>query len=246
MNDEVAVEFFDGSSDNEVRKLLCSRCRTKTNHTVKHSYRQKWMVGTAPYIDIQGVDDFFIVQCNGCETIQFCKVSSNSEDISYVEDPTTGEVDTFYPDTIEQYPAITTVFESPIAFVSMPTGVKKAYQETYLALANNLPKLSAIGIRLLVELICLSFEVPQNLTLFDKINRLQELGIISEDMKKLLQKIRLFGNDGAHTDQLPTTTDLSNAWAAINTLIRYLYGTKDTADYFGAKQKKSKSTGEKK
>jgi hypothetical protein len=239
MEDEVQVEFFDGSSDQEIRKLLCSRCRTKTNHTVKHSYRQKWSIGGAPHYDIQGIDDFFIVQCNGCETIQFCKVSSNSEDISGTEDPITGEIETFYPETIEQYPAITTVYETPLAFVSMPAGVKVAYQETYSALANGLPKLSAIGIRLLVELICLSFGIAQNLTLFEKINKLNEQGVISEDMKKLLQKIRLFGNDGAHTDQLPSPADLSNAWGAINTLIRYVYGTKDTADYFGAKQAKT-------
>src|SRR5947208_3269624 len=101
MNDDVEIEFFDGFSDKEIRKLLCPRCRTKTNHTVKHSFREKWSIKEA---GIAGFNDFFIVQCNGCDNVQFCKASSDSETFEEVENDEGQVTDIIYPETIEQYP----------------------------------------------------------------------------------------------------------------------------------------------
>lgn len=234
MYNEVENEFFDESSKGEIKKLLCLRCRRQTNHEVKHSFREKWH---APDIATAGTEDFFITQCKGCDYIQFCKVSSNSEDVEPVFNAKGEIIDVHYFDTTKQYPPFNDAYESPLMYVSIPSEIKEPYSETSEALAANLNKLSAIGIRLTLEMICKDNNV-RGRTLELKIEGLRKADLISQDMESLLHKIRIFGNDGAHSSFNPSIMDLKHAWEALNTLLRYLYGTKDTKMYFSKKYRK--------
>ncbi len=84
---EPKISITKGSDDNKRHKLLCSKCKIKTNHTTIQSVIESW---ASPDNDIMGHDYFLVVSCNGCETLQFCQISSNSEDFDIIDDPKLG------------------------------------------------------------------------------------------------------------------------------------------------------------
>lgn len=215
--------------DDKIYKIECDQCRRKTNHTVRKSFRESWCVENE---GLAGVSDYTIVQCNGCDILHFCKISSCNDDIEPVFDNKGNIIGTEYPDTITSYPQITLKYETKLNYRSTPQTVKSIYNETFTALESGLDRLSSTGIRGVLEQICLDKSVPKYLRLNKKIDKLYELQIINNDMKMLLHKIRLFGNTGTHESEGITKADLQNAWASLNSLIRYIYGTEDQKNYF--------------
>jgi hypothetical protein len=51
-------------------------------------------------------------------------------------------------------------------------------------------------------------------------------------MMHLLLKVKIVGDNGAHSDAVISSFDLENAWKSLNSLLRYLYGTLDHIYYY--------------
>lgn len=226
---DIEISFKDNPSTGKIFKLECSECKRKTNHTVKKSYREAWSVKEE---GLAGLNDYTIVQCNGCDVLHFCKISSSNDDVEPLFDDSGDIIGVEYPDTFTIYPFVLLKYEPILNYKSIPGDVQKVYVETFTALESGLSKLSAIGIRTTLEQICIAKNIPTRLKLNQKIDKLFENAVINNDMKNLLHKVRIFGNLGAHETNDINHDDLVNAWASLNSLIRYIYGTEDQRNYF--------------
>lgn len=233
MDNEVFYSYEDSPVDGKTYKLECGECNRKTNHTVIKSYRESWCLKEDDYY---GVNDYTIIKCNGCDMVHFCKICSSSDDIEPVYDEK-GEINITYPDRFLVYPLVLLKIEQKLNYRSIPKSVKEIYDETFIALESNLHKLSSVGIRTTLERICISEGVSKKIKLQYKIDKLYEIGVINDDMKNLLHKVRIFGNSEAHDGLIMSESDLSYAWSSINSLMRYIYGTKDQKEYFINKSK---------
>ena len=190
-------------------KILCKRCGTETNHSLEWSKLSEW--GNE---DIQGNDEHQILSCNGCESITYRIISSNSEDMDWNENdqPEYTKTYTYYPnrdgDMIE-----------PIYEVwKAPSRVREIYYETIVAYNNKQPILCSIGIRGIIEAVCLEENIQaKNLEL--KINALRDNKIITPNLCNGLHESRLMGNDGAHKLGTFSPKDLKTAIGLINNLI---------------------------
>ena len=79
-----------------------------------------------------------------------------------------------------------------------------------------------MGLRMLVEAICLEQKIP-GLNLQSKIRKLHELGMISKNELPILDKLRLIGNDSAHKIKSFSIDKLSYALDIINHIIKSIY-----------------------
>ncbi|HSX28926.1 MAG TPA: DUF4145 domain-containing protein [Candidatus Saccharimonadales bacterium] len=194
---------------------------------------------------MQGIQDYCVARCNGCEQQQFCTISSSTEDMDEFVDSKTGKHSLEYIEIIKQFPAVNTNYEKPPMYLGMPHELRSAYDETYRALCEDLPKLASIGIRMNIEIICTLHDVKGK-WLPQRIEALYDKQIISIGMKEMLLSVKEFGDKGAHTIEIPKPIDLQAAWNALNILMLYIYGTKDTNDYYKVKKafqtKKRKAT----
>ena len=226
---EYRSEIREDTHKGEVRKLLCSLCRHRTNHEVIKSLHDKWDMDDHA---IDGEQVFLIVQCRGCEYYSFCKESSDSEtyhDIAKAD----GTREVVYPTSTEQYPLVNPDFQRARMFTSMPKEIKEAYEETYKALTADLFKLGAAGMRLIIELVCLTQGITAG-SLQKRIDDLHTEGVVTEDMKQLLHNVRLFGNKNVHTTNTPQLMELISGWDAVNTMLDAIYGTQDSNKMYAA------------
>lgn len=116
----------------EVHRIPCLKCTGKTDHTVLAS------------VDMRGDEEdgnfsfswtaaHQVVQCLGCKTVSFRKITSNSEDFVHNDD---GETE--YTESEELYPSRTEGRRniSDEAYY-LPWKVRQIYDETLLALTNR-------------------------------------------------------------------------------------------------------------
>lgn len=207
-----------GSRDGEVVKTICPICKTKTNHTVLASVHQDWEVVDV----INGSYDMLTLQCNGCESLQFYKESS--DDASWSEEVIDGRQQVVPDITKEAFPVFNTDFKPLRHYSEIPKHVKDLYKETYNSLISGDVYLSGAGVRAIIEAICIAHDISSG-TLFSKINQLFTKGVVTEAMKNLLHSVRVFGNQSIHTDSSIDYRDLVLAWDAIDYLMVSIYGT---------------------
>jgi hypothetical protein len=168
----------------------CTECKRSTKHKVLASADldvEEWYGNNSLQYD----GHHQIIQCQGCETTSFRIVSTNSEDYEPVDDHfVCVESETLYPSRNEG--------RTPIKDTHLlPPNVQRIYDETIKAMNNDQPVLAGIGIRALVETICKDKQATgQNL--FDKINDLIKIGVLTADGAAILHQIRTLGNDAAH------------------------------------------------
>ena len=141
-------------------------------------------------------------------------VTSTSEDF----DPNTGqpiEYEYLYPERKSSRSSIKELY-------SLPTKTRKIYSETLNALNSNLLILSTIGLRGLIESICLDQKVPGR-NLEQKIKALAKNGLLSEKQAEILHTHRFLGNEAAHQIEAPKPSDLTAAFDIAEILLKTIY-----------------------
>lgn len=156
------------------------------------------------------------VQCQGCRSVSFRHESTNSEDVTHVGD---GNFEplvrvTLYPPREKDYPGL------PDAHF-LPTLIQVTYNETLSALRRNLPVLSAVGMRMIVEAVCR--EQNATGTLQQMIDTLVRMGVLRDNDANLLHRLRSMGNDAAHQVKPHSRDFLRQALAAIEHLLISVY-----------------------
>lgn len=164
------------------------------------------------YIQVWTSDQ--VIRCCGCDTISFRHIRKCTEDI----DPDTGDLvltEELYPSRLEG--------RLPIGgHDSFPLATRRIYHETLKALNSNAYILAAIGLRAIIESVCVQEKTPGN-DLNTKIKGLAKNGVLSERQAEFLHTHRAMGNSAAHEMVAPQATEILAALDIAETVLKTLY-----------------------
>ncbi|HXB23567.1 MAG TPA: DUF4145 domain-containing protein [Gemmatimonadaceae bacterium] len=161
--------------------------------------------------------DFQIIQCQGCEWISFREVTRNTEDWDH--DPETGMQ--VLEERVETH--FTVPDRAPMDGVDLlPKGVRQVYDETLRAFDKQMPVLTAIGIRALVEAVCMQRKATGR-ALESQIDALVTQGVLTKASASVLHRIRLMGNAAAHEIKPPQHRALGVALDVVEHTLNGVY-----------------------
>lgn len=201
--------------EGEIIKLYCTSCGTPTNQLMKAKFAPK---EKADY-EIFDHNEYCILECLGCNHIAFVhqkwdngnEVDENGEPLKYASH--------FMEDErwFEEYE-----FLHEQDANELPAMIFDLYEELTEAMQHQSRILSGVGLRMLVEAVCIQQKIPgRNLSL--KITKLFEKGVISKNECEVLNKLREIGNVSAHQIKGPSDTVLETALLAVNHLLKSIY-----------------------
>ena len=170
---------------------------------------------------VQTIDDrsmsYMVIECGGCKNISFV-VREPLTDIIHGEND---YVDFNYPTEEDPLYAKYTFLRLEDEN-RLPKKIYNLYQEVRLVFNTDSNILAGIGLRMLVEAICINQKIPGN-TLQDKIKKLHQNGIISTTELPILDKLRLIGNDSTHKIKSFPMNKLSYALDIVNHILKSIY-----------------------
>ena len=192
-------------------KVHCSECRKVTNHDVLAS---KDFSGEVEEAGIQWWETYEIIQCRGCDEVSFRRTSANTEDVDFY----TGKLE----ETERLYPNPTETRQPMEGYDELPAKTRRVYREVLKALSHGTPILAAIGLRAVIESVCLD-QNTKSRSLAKGIDELAELGHLSKTQATFLHKHRFMGNVAAHAIVAPKAEHLIAALDIAETLLRTIY-----------------------
>jgi Domain of unknown function (DUF4145) len=194
-----------------VKKAFCSECGGERNCDIKGSTVQSWDDAGGM---VWGKTDRFILQCRGCERV-FCQtVKIFSEEYSHEWNEAAQEDELVYDETIAYWPATsnrkTPDWFSPMGFAGdSEDRLHGAMRELYVALDNDLIRLSSAGVRTAFDVASELLEVDAELTFKEKLDELVASGRINGVDRERLEALTEAGSASMHRGWLPTPADLS-------------------------------------
>lgn len=218
-------EFKANENIDKRIKSFCHQCNRQTNQTIRANYEEHYSDEDHGF-SFGAHFDFQIIQCDGCNTISFRQISSNSEDLEEYSNAY-GEPDSKYAERENLYPQkkrSKTI--NPEFYHYIPRKCREIYQETDEALSNNLEILAAAGLRALVEAICkdlIKNEDKSTRTLNKKIDFLVAKGHLLKVQSEILHSIRSMGNDSLHEIDKQNISQLNLAMEVLENLLNTLY-----------------------
>jgi len=199
-------------------KALCGSCKKMTNHAVLAQHKTSGEVYDG---EIQWWRTYQIIQCLGCEDFSFRDSSACTEDY----EPRTGKL----TDTVLLYPDRVSGREPIEDYEEFPSKTKRVYLEILKALNGQTPILAAIGLRALIESICLE-QKTKSKNLSKGIDELADMGLLSKKQAEFLHNHRFMGNAAAHEIVAPKPQHLVAALDIAETLLKTIYILPDIAD----------------
>lgn len=224
--------FTENKTKDNVVNVLCVECNRTTKHRVAASLdkdgthyeqREGWSV--------EWVDNYQVVQCQGCETVTFRHLHWFSEDYypEYDEDGTTERL----------YPKRDANSLKAEALLNVPTTLRRIYGEVIDCFNNDALTLCAAGLRAMVEGLCAdrgitdgpvicsakgggTQEVRKD-NLEGKISGLYEKGLLTQSSAQTLHEHRYLGNDAVHELARPSQGELKLAIEIIEHTLEQLY-----------------------
>ncbi|GGY23560.1 hypothetical protein GCM10007387_01200 [Pseudoduganella albidiflava] len=100
--------------------------------------------------------------------------------------------------------------------------IQRIYEESLQALNDTQPVLCGIGIRALIETVCKDKKAIGS-DLYNKINSLVGLGVLTQDGADILHKLRTLGNDAAHEVKPHSLQELGLAFDVVDHLLLGVY-----------------------
>ncbi|MDM8534305.1 DUF4145 domain-containing protein [Clostridiaceae bacterium HSG29] len=211
----------------KVIRSFCVKCNNYTNHKIVSNYRidDSEKIENGRY-EISWYDDYQMILCLGCDTMSFKHDSSFSEDW----DPETGGVNTIiYPKRKQKI---------PLELNHLTPEIDRLYREVIDTYNIGAYTLSAIGIRGLIEGICLaknikSGNVPvkekgknnvKKSNLEGKIYGLLQAGLISAMHVEILNELRWLGNSAVHEIEKPRIEQVDVALKIVESLLELIFG----------------------
>lgn len=208
----VEVKYTKDDSIGKEIEAACGKCGDGTSHVVRASMKQQGSDEPQPGYSYEWINDYEIIQCGGCKTLSFRKVSSNSEDFG----------PDGYEDTVELFPSRVSG-RSPINdYFLLPLALQRIYIETLKALNSDQPVLAGIGIRAVVETVCKE-QSAEGRDLEKKIDDLVTKHVLTRAGADILQKLRVMGNKAAHEVEPHNVQQLGFAFDVIDNLVSSVY-----------------------
>ena len=156
-------------------------------------------------------EEYAVVQCLGCKTVSFLQiVKSNRKSAKPKHYNYPNDDDDFY------------LFLPNDNVDLLPKSIAQLYEELVVAFDSDSPILAGIGLRALVESVCIDQKI-QGKNLQIKIQGLNNKGLISTAELPILDKLRLIGNSSAHESKSLPMRKLESALGIINHVLISIY-----------------------
>jgi hypothetical protein len=183
---EILFDYTKGSD----ARLPCDSCVSITYHVVLQSTDVK--IG---FMSAVGFEHYQIVQCQGCRNISFRTFTKKPDFLAVVRPERKAKP---IVTTEELYPQRNIERRVKVDLLAvLPAEVMRIYRETNKALLNSQPVLAGIGVRALLEAICVE-RAAKGPNLQAKINSLVILGLLTQGNADFLHSLRILGNQAAH------------------------------------------------
>lgn len=194
-------------------KDYCPICQQITNQKCLFSIQERSEYNA----DFHWEQNYETIQCLGCENIQFRNRYSHEDMFKYTDD---GHEESF--DESKYFPKNLTNHSLLKNQYHLPHQLRIVYTETLEALKNNCYLLAGVGLRAIIEAICLDQNIAgRNLEI--KINSLVRNKLITEKDGNRLHTIRFLGNDSVHEMDVPKEEKLRIALDIAEHLLKNLY-----------------------
>lgn len=197
-----------------MEKDYCPKCKLQTNHLSMH----KESISSLDVFEEQWSKDFEIIQCKGCDNIQFKTVYEDEHMQGwneYSQEEYNYQDKKYYPGNLISHYSLK--YDHKI-----PEQIRIVYYETVKAMVNGCYILSGVGLRAIIEAICLQENIKGR-SLELKINNLEKGKFITERDSSRLHSIRFLGNDSVHEMDVPNEKKLRIALDIIENLIKNIY-----------------------
>ncbi|HEX8847366.1 MAG TPA: DUF4145 domain-containing protein [Pyrinomonadaceae bacterium] len=199
------------SSNTKITSTSCKECSRQTRHEIICEHSNEYFI----YPDddppegqtIEFVKKHRIIRCCGCHTVSFQELLWESESRETTE--------TLYPSRAGGRQSIS-------ASDHFPQKVRRIYSETLKALNADAPTLAAIGLRALVEAICID-QTCLGGNLQEKIDALVTTGALSKNQADFLHIHRFLGNEAAHEITPPPADELLASLDILESLLKTIY-----------------------
>ena len=198
-------------------RVLCRTCKNATNHDILFSHDNS---DQSEEGDINVWTSDQVLKCCGCDDISFRHTYQSTEEIDY-ETGNLELTEILYPNRVEGRVPMD-------GYDEFPPKTRRIYKETLKALNQNAFILSAIGLRALIESICVEQQTP-GCTLEKRIDELAASGLLSTKQAEFLHAHRFMGNAAAHEMIAPKATELVAALDIAETLLKTIYILPDVA-----------------
>ena len=192
-------------------KIYCHRCGKHTNHEII----------AEKIIDLSLEDEpneiyekHYFSSCKGCDAINYAIKSWSVEDM--LDDPSElyASWKTYPHDALEQ--------KMSLEWHDLPSGIASIYAEIIGSINANLPILSGVGLRILIEAICSNQSVSGK-NLEEKIDGLAEKGVLSRSQASMLHKHRWLGNAAAHEVIAARKNEIQAALIIAESMMKTIY-----------------------
>ncbi|MDP1509227.1 DUF4145 domain-containing protein [Paenibacillus sp. CMAA1739] len=198
------------------QKLFCNDCRRPTNHDVieENGVQFKRIVPRIRTNDKQFLnmeDIYYLAYCQGCDSIKLVK------EFHYEKENQWNSLYHIYPDPMDRMDKVKNV-----TFANLPKSIFLLLPEVYGAYASKSLQLCTVGLRMLIEAICIDKNVEGN-TLVQKIDKLKDTNLVTELQAKILHEIRLLGNKSAHEVVRQEEELILDGLNTINSLLFNIY-----------------------
>lgn len=208
----------------------CNSCNRATQHTVlyKSEFRSDEDVGEG-YM-VTSWDDYEVLQCRGCDTVQFKHESSFSEDTEPDGRPVV--TTKIYPPRISRSkPAWFGNINGP--FWVGDSEIEQLLEEIYVALHSKSLRLAAMGIRALLEFIMID-KTGDHGSIGENIKHFFEGGYVARvDQSTFKDKLIEAGHAAMHRNYKPKPEDLDTLLDLTESLIASIYIHPDRAKRLG-------------
>lgn len=195
-------------------KIYCNYCKGQTNHEIKavhHTYHQEeHEINGILYLEPIEESEWSFLVCCGCDAPTMeGKINDCGQEYENI----------YYPERKILHK------RQKKAFRHLDRNLKKIYQEVFLAFEQELMIVTAMGIRALLEGICVSqgIDDQKGRSLHNKIEKLKELPQIPESIIDSLHQIKFIGNEAAHRLDHSDKDSLTKALDLLEALIFHLY-----------------------
>lgn len=193
----------------------CGQCNRETRHRILAETTTHWQYEDGR-VDVWETHQ--IIQCQGCLTISFRESSRCSEEFDF--DSRTGGM--YLPETVKLFP--NRIAGRPVMREAhlLPHNVYRIYQEAHGALCAEFGILAGLGLRALVEAVCVDQQVT-NGNLQNKIDELATSGRITQAGAQILHSLRFMGNAAAHEVKGHSPRQLNAAFDVVEHLLQGVY-----------------------
>lgn len=225
---EVSKKWSSAMGVGDKLKALCRNCHSENNHFIIQEVDQS---GAAENGEFRWKDLYQIIQCCGCEVVAFRRF--------YCDDSMFNPWEEVYEEEISIFPDPRKNRELNGDDLYFPSIVQGIYRETISAYNYGLFSLCTMGLRSIIEAICINRECKVERNLEKSVENLNQNGDISTHQLKILQLCRTFLNTTFHQISIPEEVEITLALDTIESVLENIYVHPENERYFEKYRKKS-------